>query len=318
MTTARPDAVERLLKLRNNLQDAWVTFDRSTLESFEAVFTRIYGENKTILEVGSGFGMTCILFGLLGAKEAHGVELVNRAVAKANEMRDSIDPRLPVFFKQGDAAKWLPYPGAKFDVLLLVEAISHIIVADLRAFLAEMSRVVKPGGIIYISDGNNERSAYRRKINREIWDRFENGPPTASGETVHTHSVKKAYVDARREIAERTVAGLSASAYEDIARNTFCFTSQEVEEATRNYAANGVLPSAPYRKGICAIDPVTNMYIEKMFDPFELCSIFREMGFVIDIISTRRKLPMQKLWDAFPRLTMLISNGFVISARKLQ
>jgi SAM-dependent methyltransferase len=317
MSTASYGAIERLIGLRNNLQDAWVTFDTSSLGYFETIFARIKGKDKAILEVGSGFGLTCILFGLLGAKEAHGVELIDRAVAKANELRDSIDPQLPVFFKQGNAANSLPYPDAKFEALLLIEAISHIIVADLRAFLAEMSRVVKPGGIIYIADGNNQYSPYRRKVNQEIWDRFENGPPTAPGETIHTHLVKKPYIDTRREIAERTVPGLSPSAYKAIAENTFCFISQEVEEATRRYAAHGALPNAPYRKGVCPIDPVTQMYIEKMFDPFELCSIFREMGFAIDLISTRRTLPLQRFWDAFPRLTMLIANGFVISARKL-
>jgi len=317
VSTAGNDAIERLLELRNKLENAWVTLDKSSFGDFEAIFARIKGGDKTILEVGSGFGLTCLLFGLLGAREAHGVELIDRAVAKANELRDALDPRLRVFFEQGDAAHRLPYPDAKFDVLLLIEAISHIIILDLRAFLAEMSRVVKPGGIIYISDGNNECSPYRRKINREIWDRFENGPPTAAGETVHTHSVKKAYVDARREIAERTVPGLSPMAYLAIAKNTFCFTTQEVEKATRKYATDGALPNAPYRKNVCAIDPVTCMYIEKMFNPFELCGMFREMDFIVETVSTRRTLPMQRLWNAFPRLTMLFSNGFVIYARKV-
>src|SRR5258707_318409 len=118
MATLASDPIERLVALRDGLKDAWVTFDRSTLEFFETVFARVEGKDKAILEVGSGFGMTCLLFGLLGAREAYGVELMPRAVDSANRMRDSLDPSLPVFFKQHNAAVPLPYPENKFDVLL--------------------------------------------------------------------------------------------------------------------------------------------------------------------------------------------------------
>src|SRR5438552_10426372 len=108
MAILTSDPIERLVALRDGLKDAWVTFDRSTLEFFKTVFARVEGKDRTILEVGSGFGMTCLLFGLLGAKEAHGVELMPRAVESAKQMRDSLDPSLPVFFKQHDAANALP------------------------------------------------------------------------------------------------------------------------------------------------------------------------------------------------------------------
>lgn len=317
MATLTSDPIERLVSLRDDLKDAWVTFDRSTLEFFKNVFARVEGKDKTILEVGSGFGMTCLLFGLLGAKEAYGVELVARAVASANRMRDSLDPSLPVFFKQHNAANPLPYPENKFDVLLLIEVISHVVCSDFPAFMSDMARVVKPGGIIYVSDGNNGYSPYRRKVNQAIWNRFENGPPTRDGETVHTHRIEKSYLEMRREISRQAAPQLSAAEHDVIARNTFCFTAPEVESAAKTYAAKRSLATqAKFKKGICPIHPIDNMYIEKLFDPFKLCDLLRAMGFKITLLTTRRKLPGQKFLDAFPRLAMFISNGFVIMAEK--
>lgn len=310
-------AIERLAQLRDGLEDGWVTFDRSNLEFFRRIFERIDGKGKTILEVGSGFGMTCMLFGLLGAREAHGIELIDRAVASANQMRDRLDPSLPVFFQQHDAAKPLPFPNGRFDALLLIEVISHVVCRDFRAFMAEMARVVKPGGVIYISDGNNGYSPHRRKVNQEIWNRFENGPPTAPGETVHTHYIKTPYVESRREIAMKAVPGLAPDDYSAIAKHTFAFTAPEVEAAARTYAHERKLPSSVFKKGICPIEPNANMYIEKMFDPFELSQLFRDLGFKIKLLTTRRAFPLQQLLDAVPRLTMLVSNGFVLMAEKL-
>jgi SAM-dependent methyltransferase len=311
------DPIERLCSLRDSLKDAWVTLDREHLQFFEGIFERIDGRDKAILEVGSGFGLTCLLFAILGAKEAHGIELIDRAVKEANRLRDTLDHHLPAFFTQHNAAEPLPFPDGRFDALLLVEVISHVVTPEFPAFMAEMSRVIKRGGVIYISDGNNGYSPHRRKVNQEIWNRFENGPPTAAGETIHTHQVRKPYIDSRREIAQAADLSLTDEQSRQIAANTFCYTAEQVQQAAVAYARTGELPQSRFAKGICPIEPVTNMYIEKMFDPFALCRLLKDNGFTIELLTTRRALPFQRILDALPHLTMLVSNGFVIMARKV-
>jgi SAM-dependent methyltransferase len=307
--------IEALLKVRSEM-NVWSTFDRANLDFYMTTFRRLKGEGKSILEVGSGHGFTSLLFALLGAREVQGIELIPEAYKKSLEIKAAFDPTLPVHFTAGNAADGLPYPDCTFDCLTLVEVISHVVCADFKAFLVEMARVLKPGGILFISDGNNARSPIRRKLNQDIWHRFEHGPITAPGETVHGHSVLNPFVDSRRKIAAAAVPTLTPEECEIIARGTFCFSGEQVEAAARLYAENHESPVSFYRPGVCPIEPIQHIYIEKLFDPIELRAMLKGIGLHTELITTRRRLPLQKLWDAWPRVTMLLANGFVILARK--
>ena len=108
---SRPsDPVEALLAARSRHAETWGTLDADTLNEFRGVFEEICGRGRKILEIGSGNGFTCVLFGLLGAKEVQGIEVVPEAVAVAEEVKRTVDPDLPVFFRRGDAAQPLPFP----------------------------------------------------------------------------------------------------------------------------------------------------------------------------------------------------------------
>ncbi|HEY2497218.1 MAG TPA: class I SAM-dependent methyltransferase [Candidatus Angelobacter sp.] len=310
------ERIEALLKVRSEME-VWSTFDRANLNFYITTFRRLHGEGKSILEVGSGYGFTSLLFALLGAREVQGIELIPEAFRRSLEIKAAFDPTLPVHFTAGDAANGLPYPDSSFDCLTLVEVISHVVCADFKAFMAEMARVLKPGGILFISDGNNARSPIRRKFNQDIWNRFENGPPTAPGETVHGHSVINPFSDSRKKIAAAAVPTLTPEECEMIARGTFCFSDEQVETAARWYAESHQAPASFYRPGVCPIEPIQHIYIEQLFDPIALREMLKEIRLQTELITTRRRLPLQKFWDAWPRLTMLAANGFVLQARKI-
>jgi len=223
---------------------------------------------------------------------------------------------LPVCFQYGDASKRLPYADDEFDCLTLIEVISHVICEDMHLLFEEMKRVLRQGGILFISDGNNARSPRRRKLNRTLWERIENGPPTTDGEAIDGHHVRIPYIEMRRSAAERAVKGLSQAVYYRIAQGTCFHSEQEVEQATRRYSETGELPHSFYQRGTCPVDPINHIYMEKLFDPLELRDLLRTIGFSVGLITTRRKLPLQLMWDAFPQITTLLSNGFVMVARK--
>ncbi len=296
--------------------DIWSTFDRANLDYYLTTFNRLKGKGKKILEIGSGYGFTSVFFALMGASEVRGIEFVPEGFHGSLKLKESFDPALPVHFIQGDATKKLPYDDSTFDCLTLIEVISHVVCDDFRVFMAEMSRVLKPGGLLLISDGNNQRSPFRRKLNRKIWNRFENGPPTMPGEDLDGHKIEVSYLDTRRKIAAHAVPGLSSDELDMIARGTSGFTHVQVEDAAKKYFETGMLPESFYINGTCPIDPVWGVYAEHLFDPISVQNILKSIGLETQLITTRRKLPLQKIWDTFPRITMLAANGFVLLARK--
>ena len=309
-------AAASLLAVKEQFPDCWSTLDAATVGTFEGIFAELQGRGKAILEVGSGHGFTCVLFALLGAREVHGIDVVPSAVHVAEEVKRRVDPDLPVVFRLADAARGLPYDDAAFDVLLLVEVLSHVVMPELGAFLRELVRVLRPGGLLYLSDGNNARSWWRRRQNYRIWERFDQGPPTQGDETVYCHRVGTPYVAMRRAIALKAVASLSEAEGERIAARTFGFTEAEVGDAARRYAQSGEWPDSPFRRRVCPIEPVQRVYIEQLIDPLEVRRHLNGAGCEEVYCGPRRRLPLQPLWTGLPWLTFLVTNGFKIIARK--
>jgi SAM-dependent methyltransferase len=313
-------AIDRMLSAREHLaqtkQHFWSTFDQQTLKSFPKMFARISGENKRILEVGSGYGFGCLLFALMGAKEVHGFDIVKSAVESAEEVKQQVDATLPVYFKHHDAVRGLPYADSSFDAVLMIEVMSHVLIRDMRDSLVEVVRVLDRGGIFYLSDGNNARSPWRRHVNYQIWQRFERGPKTAPGETIHTHQIKAPYIESRKRLAWEAVPSLTEQEAQKIAELTFRYVGSEVRAAAQRYARTRELPNSPFIFKQCPIDPIDEMYIEQLIDPMEVRRILRELGCEIVTLSPRRKLPFAKLLEAVPALMMLISNGFLLIAQK--
>ena len=318
--TRRPSevasAAASLLAVKAQFPNCCSTLDAATASAFEEIFAQVKGRGKRILEVGSGHGFTCTFFGLLGAGEVHGLDVLPSAIQVAEAVKRRVDPNLPVIFRLADAAKGLPYEEAAFDVVLLIETLSHVVTADLGALLREIVRVLRRGGVLYLSDGNNARSWRRRRQNYRIWERFDQGPPTRGEETVYSHRIDTPYVALRQQIALRAIPSLSKTEAQRIAERAFRFTEAEVGEAARRYAASGELPTSPFRRGVCPIDPVQGMYIEQLIDPVEVRRNLSGAGCDEIYCGPRRRLPLHPLWSSLPWLSFLVTNGFKIISRR--
>lgn len=113
---------------------------KATQDQIDRAFTRYtfaseFTRGKQVLEVASGSG---IGFKLLGAKNL-------------------VFGDITFEFARGGAqfdAQFLPFRDARFDVVLLFEAIYYL--EDASKFVREAHRVLKPGGIVLIASANRE------------------------------------------------------------------------------------------------------------------------------------------------------------------
>jgi SAM-dependent methyltransferase len=94
---------------------------------------------RRLLDAGCGTGFNLLALGRLG--RATGIDLAPEAIAFCRE-RGVRAARARLLA--------LPFPDAAFDVVTSLDVIYHAWVTDDRAAVAEMARVVRPGGLLLV------------------------------------------------------------------------------------------------------------------------------------------------------------------------
>jgi ubiquinone/menaquinone biosynthesis C-methylase UbiE len=101
---------------------------------------------KAVLDIGFGEGGTSLAFSLAGARVT-GVEINLQRLVKFQAEADAADIRLLTA-----NAEALPFADASFDLVILQDVIEHCETPD--KIIAEISRVLKTGGRLYLSTPN--------------------------------------------------------------------------------------------------------------------------------------------------------------------
>ncbi len=99
-------------------------------------------------DIGCGAGTQSLLWARAGHRP-HGIDINESLIAIARERAARSGRALD--FSAGTATK-LPWPDASMDVCLLPELLEHV--ADWQPCLDECVRVLKPGGVLYVSTTN--------------------------------------------------------------------------------------------------------------------------------------------------------------------
>jgi SAM-dependent methyltransferase len=107
------------------------------------------GTALSVLDVGCGAGTQC-QFWVDRGHDYLGIDINEPLVRLARE-RAAESGRSRARFEVSSATH-LPFPNASFDICLLPELLEHV--ADWRTCLDEAVRVLRPGGVIYVSTSN--------------------------------------------------------------------------------------------------------------------------------------------------------------------
>src|ERR1700683_2874467 len=146
MTT---NAADQFTTFKAAQREAWTSFVpveiTTTPPAAQLVKFAQVSAGQRVLDVACGTGVVAVTAALRGAK-ASGLDLTPALLerAKKNAQIAGVD----VEFVEGDAEA-LPYPDASFDVVL--SQFGHIFAPRPAVAIAEMLRVLKPGGTIAFS-----------------------------------------------------------------------------------------------------------------------------------------------------------------------
>lgn len=111
---------------------------------------------KSVLDLGCGIGRHTLLFAQRGF-EVSGLDLSSFGVEKTGQRLRQHG--LTAELRVGDIHE-LPYADNSFDALLAYHVISHTDSIGIRKILAELRRVVKPGGELFFTLCSKDSPSY--------------------------------------------------------------------------------------------------------------------------------------------------------------
>jgi SAM-dependent methyltransferase len=205
--------------------------------------------DRAVLDFGCKFGQVVPLL-LAGARHVYALDVQQRYVDAGRSVFGVL---------YGDAASFLltnrgyiPLQPDRVDFVLVNEVISHVAPAYLETVYAEIARVLRPGGAVFISDGNNLANPAARAKLLELWEKWENGP---DGARTDRDVVDESYQSIRRRMIAEWHPSLPAERVEFAAANTSGLYGAYLREVVDVYVRTGDLVRRPYRRGAYPTHP---------------------------------------------------------------
>jgi ubiquinone/menaquinone biosynthesis C-methylase UbiE len=142
-------------------------FTRVKADYLSELFARNFGANSKdeILDVGCGNGsIHPMLLDRHPGLRLTGIDVASTFLETATRQHPQV--RYDVY----DGVK-LPYPTARFDAAYTICVMHHVAPTEWSSFLSEMSRVVRPGGLVSVIEHNPLNPLTRRLVNTCPFDK---------------------------------------------------------------------------------------------------------------------------------------------------
>jgi SAM-dependent methyltransferase len=220
------------------------------------------------LDFGCKFGHLTPLLMELSAASVFSVDVEDEHLTDGAAF---IGARYNSEYKKSDDC-YLDIPSNSVDFILANEVISHVNPGLLETFYRECGRILKVGGELVISDGNNFSHYHSRSDLIDWYSDWECGVSTEFPSNYETQRL--AFL--KRRFSDR---GLSYSELEYYARNTSgLWGDRLIETVRRGLDGEGFVERA-HRPGIPPIHPVYGTAMERAFYPLQVEMSLRTYGF---------------------------------------
>lgn len=247
------------------------------LEQWRYFFNMSKANGASVLDLGCGFGLIAILFGLFGAQKVIGYDLNTEKISLFRKLLDYLSPEVKnVNAVMGDSARGV-FHDECFDVVIMNECISHI--REMKNSLEEVHRVLKLGGCLIIRDGNNGLFLPGRITRRRFWKKIEKGPVDPS--TFRSTDIPLPFVEVRQKMIIERFPQLDRRKIELLAEKTAGMFGKEIFEAVDEFERFGQISAHPeghYR------NPVTGEFPEREINPLDLKRLIQKVGFEVSLI----------------------------------
>ena len=251
-----------------NAPDYFHYFSKAMAEGlwkdYEVLLRRFPGslEGKDVVDFGCKYGHVIPQAIAMGARSAIGIDVMDDYVSTATRV---LGPRFPnaSFYRTDECL--IPLPSNSTDCLLANEVISHINPMFLETFYAEASRILRIGGSILISDGNNLANQPCQRALVPLYQSWENGP---AGVKTDRDVVAEPYLDARRRLIREQCPEIPSSTVEYLAVNTSGLFGKQFQRVVDDYIQGRGFVERPYRQGMYPTCPITSgVVMERGFYP---------------------------------------------------
>jgi SAM-dependent methyltransferase len=204
---------------------------------------------RDVVDIGCKYGHLMPLLFALGARSAIGIDVEDTYLRSGSEIIGAIWPKAQ--FKKSEQG-YLPIASDSVDLVVVNEVISHVNPGHLPTLYSEIARILRLGGHVIISDGNNIANAECRNDLINVYDAWENGP---EGRKTGRDVVEDCFIDLRRRRIRSWYPDLPEDRVEYVASNTSGLYGLYFRKVLDDYVAGREFIARPYRRGNCPTNP---------------------------------------------------------------